>query len=186
MDTAIAYEKVRRIIDEMNLDAILITDRYNMRYIASYRGEGIIVLAGSGKTVITDSRYTEQVQRECEGYECADIAGKGYVACISSILDGQRKNSGNLRVGFENLSISYREYSEYSTGISGVEWISLDGKLDSLREIKTDEEIENIHTAESIGDKAFSHILEYLRPGITEKDVALELEYHMKKMVRKA
>ena len=181
MDTAIAYEKVRRIIDEMNLDAILITDRYNMRYIASYRGEGIIVLAGSGKTVITDSRYTEQVQRECEGYECADIAGKGYVACISSILDGQRKNSGNLRVGFENLSISYREYSEYSTGISGVEWISLDGKLDSLREIKTDEEIENIHTAESIGDKAFSHILEYLRPGITEKDVALELEYHMKK-----
>ena len=38
MDTAIAYEKVRRIIDEMNLDAILITDRYNMRYIASYRG----------------------------------------------------------------------------------------------------------------------------------------------------
>lgn len=91
MDTAIAYEKVRRIIDEMNLDAILITDGYNMRYIASYRGEGIIVLAGSGKTVITDSRYTEQVQRECEGYECADIAGKGYVACISSILDGQRK-----------------------------------------------------------------------------------------------
>lgn len=181
MDTAIAYEKVRRIIDEMNLDAILITDRYNMRYIASYRGEGIIVLAGSGKTVITDSRYTEQVQRECEGYECADIAGKGYVACISSILDGQRKNSGNLRVGFEDLSISYREYSEYSTGISGVEWISLDGKLDSLREIKTDEEIENIRTAESIGDKAFSHILEYLRPGITEKDVALELEYHMKK-----
>lgn len=62
-----------------------------------------------------------------------------------------------------------------------MEWISLDGKLDSLREIKTDEEIENIHTAESIGDKAFSHILEYLRPGITEKDVALELEYHMKK-----
>ena len=60
MDTAIAYEKVRRIIDEMNLDAILITDRYNMRYIASYRGEGVIVLAGSGKTVITDSRYTEQ------------------------------------------------------------------------------------------------------------------------------
>ena len=45
MDTAIAYEKVRRIIDEMNLDAILITDRYNMRYIASYRGEGVIVLA---------------------------------------------------------------------------------------------------------------------------------------------
>ena len=54
MDTAIAYEKVRRIIDEMNLDAILITDIYKMRYIASYRGEGVIVLAGSGKTVITD------------------------------------------------------------------------------------------------------------------------------------
>ena len=63
MDTAIAYEKVRRIIDEMNLDAILITDRYNMRYIASYRGEGVIVLAGSGKTVITRSEeHTSELQ----------------------------------------------------------------------------------------------------------------------------
>ena len=100
-----------------------------------------------------------------QGYECADIAGKGYVACISSILDGQRKNSGNLRVGFENLSISYREYSEYSTGIFGVEWISLDGKLDSLREIKTDEEIENIHIAESIGAVSYTHLDVYKRQG---------------------
>lgn len=94
MDTAIAYEKVRRIIDEMNLDAILITDRYNMRYIASYRGEGVIVLAGSGKTVITDSRYTEQVQRECEGYECADIAGKDMLRVFHLFLMDREKILG--------------------------------------------------------------------------------------------
>lgn len=94
MDTAIAYEKVRRIIDEMNLDAILITDRYNMRYIASYRGEGVIVLAGSGKTVITDSRYTEQVSASAKDMNVRILLEKDMLRVFHLFLMDREKILG--------------------------------------------------------------------------------------------
>lgn len=175
------YSRLDRIMQEKDLKAILVTDRYNMRYIASYRGEGVLVYTGDHRYVVTDSRYTEQVQRECDGYKCMDIAGKGYVGCINEILGDIACDKGSLRVGFENQSISYREYQEYSAGLTHACLVDLDGSLDAMRQIKTDEEIEKLRTAESIGDAAFAHIVEYIRPGLTEKEIALELEYFMKK-----
>lgn len=183
------YSRFDRIMQDKDLKAILVTDRYNMRYIASYRGEGVLVYTGDHRYVVTDSRYTEQVQRECDGYTCIDIAGKGYVQSIKDALEdalGFRACSAagkaeHLRLGFENLSISYHEYQQYSAGLDGMELVDLDGSLDAMRQIKTDEEIEKLKAAESIGDAAFAHIVEYIRPGLTEKEIALELEYFMKK-----
>ena len=175
------YSRLDRIMQEKDLKAILVTDRYNMRYIASYRGEGVLVYTGDRRYVVTDSRYTEQVQRECDGYKCMDIVGKGYVGCINEILGDIACDKDLLRVGFENQSISYREYQEYSSGLTHACLVDLDGSLDAMRQIKTDEEIEKLRTAESIGDAAFAHIVEYIRPGLTEKEIALELEYFMKK-----
>ena len=70
--------KLSDIMRDKTVNAILVTDRYNMRYLAGYRGEGVILYTESDRFVLTDSRYTEQVQRECEGYECVDIASLGY------------------------------------------------------------------------------------------------------------
>lgn len=173
--------ELEKILCELELDAVMITDRYNMRYIASYRGEGVILYTNKAKYVLTDSRYTEQVERECEGYECVDIAGIGYAGNIRQILEKIKKPGIKVRVGFENFSIGYRDYSEYNEKVDCAEFIPVDGRLDAIREVKTDEEIEKLRTAESIGDAAFKHILGYLREGITERNVALELEYYMKK-----
>ena len=85
------------------------------------------------------------------------------------------------RQGFENLSISYSDYDIYQNKLDEVELVAIDGRLDSIREIKTDDEIEKLRVAESIGDAAFKYILGFLKEGITEKEVALELEYYMKK-----
>lgn len=180
MSTGRLEYSIGHIMDEKNLDAIIVTDQYSMRYIASYRGEGVVVYSRTGRYVITDSRYTEQVERECPDYHCVDIAGKGYVKCIREALD-VCAGKGYIRAGFENYSISFRQYAEYSDGLENVELVGVDGALDALREVKTEEEIEKLRTAESIGDEAFTHILGYLKPGITEREVALELEYYMKK-----
>lgn len=171
--------KLSGIMHDKTVNAILVTDRYNMRYLAGYRGEGVILYTESDRFVLTDSRYTEQVQRECEGYECVDIASLGYAGCIRDILE-RTYSGGKIRVGFENYSISYMEYTKYSGAVSEAVWVALDGALDSLREVKTEEEIEKLKAAESIGDGAFKHILGFIKEGITEKEVALELEYYMK------
>lgn len=174
------------IMKSDDLDALLITDRYSMRYIAGYRGEGVIVYRGGDRYVITDSRYTEQVARECAGYECVDIAEYGYVGSIRRLIcdhgegaDNSTKSCG-VRVGFEDNSISYKDYAAYA-GIPGIELIGLGGRLEAMRQVKTEEELEKLGKAESIGDKAFEYILGVLKPGMSEKEVALELEYYMKR-----
>lgn len=169
-------QRLENIRKAKELDAVLITDIYNMRYIAGYRGEGMLLYTGYNKYVLTDSRYTEQVEKECEGYECVDIADNGYGKTLSKLISGDVK-----RLGFENNSISYKAYEELKKCLADVSFIELGESIDELRIIKDDEEIENLRTAEGIGDAAFTHILKYLKPGISEKDVALELEYFMKK-----
>lgn len=173
--------KILQVMQAKKLDAIVITDKYNMRYISSYRGEGIIVYSDRKRWVITDSRYTEQVERECADYECIDIAGKGYVKSIREILTGLVTADRKIRLGFENYSISYRQYEDLEKGLEMAEFVELDGSLDELRQVKSDDEIERLRTAESIGDEAFTHILSFLKAGISEREVALELEYYMKK-----
>lgn len=204
---------IRNIMKADMLKAIIVTDSYNMRYISGYRGEGMLLIYGDRKYVITDSRYTEQAEIECPEYSCVDIAKKGYFKTIAELLHIDKCKTGreadgvqigreadsdvdkeadrvathnlrrktSFRVGFENKSISYNDYSSLEKALEGCEFYELDNKLDKLRQIKNDEEIEKIRTAESIGDEAFTHILSFIRPGLTEKEVALELEYFMKK-----
>ena len=59
MDTGRLAYRIEQIMNEKKLDAIIVTDQYNMRYITSYRGEGVVVYSRTGRYVITDSRYTE-------------------------------------------------------------------------------------------------------------------------------
>ena len=162
--------ELEKVIRELDLDAILITDRYNMRYIASYRGEGVIFYTKDAKYVLTDSRYTEQVERECDGYECIDIAGLGYAGnlnqLITTIKCSPEYTGSKVRVGFENLSISYSDYDIYQNKLDEVELVAIDGRLDSIREIKTDDEIEKLHVAERI-------LL--IRPGVKWRKVRMIL-----------
>lgn len=173
---------IQEIMKGMRLDAVLITDSYNIRYISGYRGEGVLVHTAGAGYVLTDSRYTEQAAKECSDYQCIDIAGAGYTQCIKNVLAKAGMSVyADIRVGFENYSISYRQYSEWAKAMDNVTFVPVDGALDALREVKTEFELERLGIAESIGDKAFSHILRMLRPGMTEREVALELEYYMKK-----
>lgn len=183
MDT---NERLGMIMKGLKLDMLLITDSYSMRYIAGYRGEGVICIAGDRRAVLTDSRYTEQVLRECPGYACVDIADGGYegqlrkLACDIAFKKVDTTPE-KLRIGFENKSISYDEYSRFSTALDGAELVCLDGAIAAMREVKTEDELDKLAVAESIGDAAFDYICGVIRPGMTEKEVALELEYYMKR-----
>lgn len=161
---------------EKQLDGILVTDPYNIRYISGYQGEGMLLYTQKEKYILTDSRYTEQVTLESPEFTCIDIGKFGYAKSIKALL-----RPDLFVMGFENKHISYQTFSNLRKELLSVEFVELDESLNALRIIKTEEEIENLFMAEHIGDRAFTHILKYIKPGVTEKDIALELEYHMKK-----
>ena len=169
------------ILKDLKLDAMIITDPYNMRYISGFRGgEGILYLSGTQTILVTDSRYTEQaakesnftVVEECSTHKRADI--------LRESIEKEKKTDG-FRMGYEDQGLLCSQFHALSAGLPVSEWVPMEGRVDFLRRIKTEEELVYLEKAEGIGDIAFKGILSKLKPGMTELEVAAELEYMMKK-----
>ena len=179
-------EIIKKILSEKNLDAIIITDPYNLRYYSGFRGgEGVAVITTESSALITDSRYTEAAGKESD-FEVLEYNSKNP---MKELIKNIIKKDKVQKIGFEDLSISYddfrkhsKTFDEYSTEINvQVEMLPLGDALLIPRRIKSEKEIGYLREAEHIGDMAFEDILNILRPGMTELEVAAELEYSMKK-----
>lgn len=126
--------------------------------------------------VITDSRYYEQVEKECEGLQLVKWESKGMAATIQELLVEDKK----IQIVLEddmNL-VQYMKLTEVCKNCAfalGSKWIQ------KPRMVKDAEELAKLEQAEHIGDAAFTHILDVLKPGVSEREIALELEFFMKK-----
>ncbi len=178
-------KRIRDIMEENKMDALLLTDGYNIHFISGYSGhEGCMLVTAGAAYILTDSRYTEMVTIQAPDYTCIDIASKGYAKTIKDLLLGLFKGTrGKLHVGFENMHISYNMYDKFYKTLNDIAKLTgLDDDINNLRRIKCDYEIERLAKAETIGDKAFEHMMTFICEGMTEKEVALELEYTMKSL----
>lgn len=145
-----------------NCDAILITSPENMRYIAGFTGEGYVVISENERYIFTDSRYSEKAEQETEGY----IVSEGNVFEYLEKFD---------TVGVEEKHITFFTADKIKNKAYKSEI------LDSMRMVKTPEEIEKIRIAEEIACRSFEKVLEYVSVGARECDIAREFEYIMKK-----
>lgn len=161
---------LKKYIEDNNLSAVIITDRKNMRYLCSYTGEGYLVVTKDKDYLVTDFRYTEQASLQATGFEICDI----------SDTDIKKKFGMYERAGFEDISISYNSYIKFADVFSRL--VPIGNTIMDMRSVKDSEEIEYIRKAEEIGDKTFSHILGFIKPDVSERDIALEIEYHMRSL----
>lgn len=168
-------ERVRGAMPEQ-VDGILVFQPQNRRWISGFTGSsGVAVLGREGQPVfLTDFRYTEQAAEQCPGYEIVRH-GLDLVGDIKEVLG----RLGIKRLGFEKDFVTYGQYAKLTEGLEGIELLPMDDTIMEVRSIKDEEEIELMVEAQAIADKAFAHILGYLRPGLTERKVALELERYM-------
>lgn len=165
------------IFEDKNLDAIIISDGYSMRYLSGFSGEtGFLYISKNKNILLTDSRYTVQAEKEAADFEVVQIEKGDYVGEIKKIS----QNENLQRVGFENESISYSEYIMLKNSFCAKTLVEADDKISALRIVKMPFEIENMKKAESIGDLAFEKILSFIKPGVTELEVAAMLEFYMK------
>lgn len=126
--------------------------------------------------VITDSRYYEQVEKECEGLQLVKWESKGMAATIQELLVEDKKIQIILE---DDMNLAqYMKLTEVCKNCAfalGSKWIQ------KPRMVKDEEELAKLEQAEHIGDAAFTHILDVLKPGVSEREIALELEFFMKK-----
>ena len=173
-------DKLRELLEGKGLQGILITDPYSLRYYTGFcGGEGVALCTSEKWMLYVDSRYTEAARLETEQAE------SGFTACefnhehpLYELLREQL--AGAEKVGFEDRSMICSAFTKYHQELE-VQLVQLEDALLLPRRVKTEQELMLLRRAEEIGDKAFTHILTVLKPGITELEVAAEIEYAMKK-----
>ncbi len=177
---------IKNLLAEYNCDALLLTDGYNIHYNSGYAGhEGYMLVTKDKTRILTDSRYTEQAGIEAPDCEIVDIGLDGYAKTVKRLLEEStlKTEDKKLVIGFENKHISYEAYKKLADTIGDqAELIELGDSVNKLRMVKCAEEIEKLARAEAIGDEAFSHICTVLKPGMTEREVALALEVKMRQL----
>ncbi len=172
-------KRAREILEELKIDAILVTSPYNMRYISGFAGgEGVLYITDKKSILFTDSRYTIQAKAEAKMFDVVESANlRKTIEKLKVLFEEEKVET----VAIEDEALTYKEARLFMDISDKMHWVGLESRLDKLRIIKTEEELKKLEMAEAIGDAAFSHILTVIKPGITELEIAAELEYHMKK-----
>ena len=168
--------KLRQALMDLNVDALLITNEYNRRYMTGFTGTaGVAVVTKNDAVFITDFRYTEQAQAQVQDFRIVQHNGPIFAEVATQVA-----LMGAKTIGFEKDSMSYATYEIYKEAVKA-EFVPVSGVIEKIRLIKTQEEINIIKAACEIADNAFTHILDYIKPGKTELDVSNELEFFMRK-----
>ena len=169
--------KIYDVMDNISCDAILISDRYSMRYITGYCGDtGIAVISKNSQTIFTDFRYIYQAQAQAKDYEIIDIANDGYAKTIAAYA----KQKGFTSIAFNEDETKYSTYCAFKKEFGDIAMIPYKEQLANLRMVKSAEELEFIKEAEHIGDVVFTKILNEIKPGMTELEIAAKIEYLLK------
>ncbi|WP_078545809.1 M24 family metallopeptidase [Litchfieldia alkalitelluris] len=169
-------EKLREGFKEYGIDGLLVTNSYNRRYMTGFTGTAGVVLISETKSVfITDFRYVEQASEQIEGFEVVQHTGQ-----LIDEVAKQAVDMGIKKLGFEQDDLSFSTYSSYNN-TTEAELVPVSNAVEKLRLIKSESEIKILKEAAEIADAAYTHILGYIRPGISELDVSNELEFFMRK-----
>lgn len=170
-------EKLRASLAAEGMDAVIILDELNQRYLSDFAfTDGLIVITANSAELITDFRYYEMAVKKADKAFNIVMPEKR-TEYIQSILS---KDECKI-VGFEGNTTPYNTYKSYTEKYTGVQFVDIGNMIEIIRQIKTPEEISAMQKAQDITDKAFSHVLSVLTPNMTELDVAVELEYAMRK-----
>ncbi len=168
--------KLRRKIANERLDAILISQGENRRYLSGFTGSaGFLLISEKSAILATDFRYTEQAKNQAPDFDIARIEGeiqKWFPQLIASVEAD--------RIGFEANGLSFATHHQLVAAAKKKKLVPTEGIVESLRAIKDVKELELITKAVEISDAAFDEVSSTIRPGMTEKEVAWALEKSMR------
>ncbi len=170
-------ESINEILQDKSLDAILINSPENRYYLSGFTGTaGVMVITNERDHFITDFRYLEQAEEQVSGYQIKEIS-RNKEEKLAEFLTELNISS----LGFEDDHISYEYYQKMTDLCEDITFVPLKGSVKDLRITKEPEEIENIKKAVEITERAFDKLMNYIEPGRTEKELAAELEYLLRK-----
>lgn len=178
---------VRDAIAEEQLDALMVSIQENRFYLSGFTGEdtqfdesaGVLIISQRELLLATDSRYEIQAQQQTAGFD---------IVCYKQGLDKALPDIvgslGIRRLGFESVRLSQKNHYAYATALreknASIEMIPTENIVETLRQVKSEDEIQRTAHALRLAEKAFSDVLARIRPGLSEKEVAWDMEKTMR------
>jgi Xaa-Pro aminopeptidase len=173
-------ERLAAAVAERELDALLVTDLVNLRYLTGFTGTNGLAVVGAGadgaRVFVTDFRYVERADAEVQGFE-RRRGGRDLFDSVAAALPADRP----LRLGFDDAHLPVRRHAELGAALGdGVELAPAGGMVEDLRRVKDAGELDRIRAAAALADEAFNAMLKRGLTGRTERAVALDLEDEMR------
>lgn len=158
------------------IDGILVTKPQNRMYLSGFTGSaGALVIGPAGMSLVTDFRYTEQGALQAKGFDVvAHGAGEFHRKCMAEAV-----KLGIKRLGFEAGSLTVDEFTSYEKEAGPVALVATKGIVERMRAVKEPDELDRIRKACRLTDELFSFVLDTIKPGMTEKEIAVEMEVWM-------
>ena len=167
---------LRKKIKTENLDGLIVNHLDHIRYLSGFSGSsGLLIVMQNAAHFLTDSRYTIQAAKQVKGAKVHIVPSEP----IGSLNGFKWLQHKNLKLGFDSEHISVAKRALIQKKIPGALLTESESLLADLGWIKDSAELKNIIKACEIADKAFARILQLVKPGVSEKELAAELEYQM-------
>ena len=167
---------IRNNLKSQNIQGMIISNPVNIKYLINIDAEGILLLTLRENIFITDDRYIESVKR---------VLTIDDEIIVTSFRDLSYEDYENYflfceNVGFEENYVTYATYKEIMHRYKINNLVETEGIIEKQRQIKDEEEISYIKKACEITDNCFSYLLKYIKKGMTEKQIANEIENFFK------
>lgn len=180
MDRANRLLKLRRELVERELDGLLVSQPDNRHYLSGFDGSaGYLIITARDAVLATDFRYTEQAGEQAPGFEIVRTAGD-----LADWLPRRAADYNIIRLGFDAADMSQASYRRLTGAVSKdgspLKLEAAEGLVERIRAVKEPEELEFIRRAAGMSDRAIEHVREIIRTGMSEAELAWEVEKHMR------
>jgi len=175
--TANRLRQAYSLIKRHNLNCLIVNRLSNIRYLSGYSGSnGLLVLAPPRAYFLTDFRYTVQARKEVKNCQVI-IAERDLFGELAKLPCFQKK----AKVGIESAYLTVKTFNKIKELIPKANLVPVEDIVESIAVIKDNSEINKFKKAAKITDLVFEEILSQVKPGVKEKDIALEMLYRMVK-----
>src|SRR3954467_4343679 len=173
-------DRVADALSEREADVLLVTDLINVRWLTGFTGSNAAAVVGreGSRRFVTDFRYLTQSAEEVDPAWEREIA----VDLLAGVVKGL-PGSGELRLAFDDAHMSVKDHGRLAGMLrAGIELVPAGGAIETLRAVKDADELEAIRAAARLADDALTEVLGRGLVGRTEREVALDLEFTMRRM----
>lgn len=184
-------KRLQQRMQDCGLDAVFVSNPKNVQYLTGFVSmmpgevqpfgdpEGMVLVHGGQCHLLCDGRYIAGARR-LSGATAHEIASPSSARVFADAI-GRIIGTGSQTIGYERDALLYGDAVALMDGMSNVSWAPAEEILAGLRVIKTPEEVELIRRAQAITGECFAHVVGFVRVGLSERDVALEIDNYLRR-----